>query len=189
MSFLTPSLSHPLSRPRFARALPSLLLKALPFAATLALSHAALADESVIDIPGAHPDYSVELEPEAVFVFGRPLNEGPGVGLRISIPLVDNGFVSTINNNVGISFGIDKDPLASGRTINVPVALQWNFFLTRHWSVLAEPGVFFQFDDHTRAYAQLWGGVRYHFNDSVALMARVTLPNAPAFSIGVSLFL
>jgi hypothetical protein len=174
--------------PRVARALSSLLLAAVPFVVGLTWSRAAWADESVIDVPGAHPDYSVELEPEAVFVFGRPLNEGPGVGLRVSIPLSD-GFISTINNNVGISFGIDKDPLAHGRTINVPVALQWNFFLTRHWSVLGEPGVFFQFDHHTRAFPQLWGGARYHFNDSVALMARVTLPNAPAFSIGVSFFL
>jgi hypothetical protein len=189
MSLPTTGLHSSPCRPGLARFPGAPFLGALPFVATLTLSHPVLADESVIDIPGAHPDYSVELEPEAVFVFGRPLNEGPGVGLRVSIPLVDNGFVSTINDNVAISFGIDKDPVASGRTINVPVALQWNFFLTRHWSVLGEPGVFFQFDGHTRAYPQIWGGARYHFNDSVALMARVTLPNVPAFSVGVSFFL
>ncbi|MBN1611618.1 MAG: hypothetical protein JW940_33595 [Polyangiaceae bacterium] len=187
MFFLTPSL-NPLGRPQFACALP-LLLGASAVIATLTLSHTALADESVIGIPGAHPDYSVELEPEAVFVFGRSFDEGPGLGLRVSIPVVDNGFVSTINNNVAISFGIDKDPFARGRTINLPVALQWNFFLTRHWSVLGEPGLFIQVDDHTRVHPQIWGGGRYHFNDTVALMARLTLPFAPAFSIGVSFFL
>ena len=146
------------------------------------------ADWSIKD-PGAHPHYSLEIEPEAIFVFNRPLADGPGAGVRFSVPIIDRAFVPSINDSIAITFGADKDPLTKGKTLNVPIALQWNFWLTPRWSVVGEPGVFLQFDEQTKAYFQVWGGARFHFNDSVALMARITLPNVPAFSLGVSFFL
>lgn len=64
-----------------------------------------------IRYPNQHPDYVVELEPHVAFgVFdppGRPTGTGIGGGLRATLPIVKNGFIPTINNSVGISFGLD----------------------------------------------------------------------------------
>jgi hypothetical protein len=67
--------------------------------------------QSTIRQPNAHPSYAVELEPHFVFgVFdppGLPTGTGLGAGLRATVPILHNGFVPTINNSVGISFGAD----------------------------------------------------------------------------------
>src|SRR5262245_31213195 len=60
--------------------------------------------------PGAHPDYSLELDPHLVIQHAHgPFfdDEGIGFGLRASIPFVRNGPIPQINNNMGISFGGD----------------------------------------------------------------------------------
>jgi hypothetical protein len=155
---------------------------------SIGLPRVASADTGGIKHPGQHIDYFFELEPEVILVFSRPLDEGPGVGVRGSIPLLFNGFVSSINNSVAITFGIDKDPLTKGHTFYVPIAMQWNFWLSRNVSVFGEPGVLLQFADKTRPYPQVWGGARLHFTDSVALTARLSLPDTPAMSFGVSFF-
>ncbi|MBI5534690.1 MAG: hypothetical protein HY898_18335 [Deltaproteobacteria bacterium] len=118
--------------------------------------------EAQIKQPGAHPDYSVELEPHATLWWqDHDLGYGDhgtglGLGLRASIPLVDNGFVKTINNNVALGFGFDWGHYSHncwwGRnrafygdcTNNVywfPVVMQWNFFITKAFSVFGEPGL------------------------------------------------
>jgi hypothetical protein len=143
-------------------------LSQLPFGRTalvlalLAASSTAQA-RSVIKNPGAHPDYSVELEPHLVLDWAGapgPDAEGLGVGLRASIPLFHNGPISTINNNMAIGFGLDwtyaSRPCRPDRaraiywdddcSINsywFPVVLQWNFFLTDVVSVFGEPGLSF----------------------------------------------
>src|SRR5437868_2990599 len=68
----------------------------------------ARAQESIIRRPGDHSNYSLEIEPHllAAFVFTRA-GDGFGVGGRFTIPIVKNGFISSINNNVGIGFGLD----------------------------------------------------------------------------------
>lgn len=63
----------------------------------------AAADRSVIKQPGAHPDYVFEAEPHLLLAPFDDLE--PGVGFRGTIEIVDNGFVKTINNTVGIGFG------------------------------------------------------------------------------------
>jgi len=157
--------------------------------AGLVLPRNACADDGDIKQPGQHISYIFELEPEAIFVFNRPIADGPGLGVRGSVNIANNAFISSINDSVALTFGIDKDRLRNSKTLNFPIALQWNFWLSRHWSVMGEPGVFIQVDDTTRAYFQVWGGARLHFNDYVALTWRVSLPNVPAFSMGVSFFL
>ena len=125
--------------------------------------------ESIIKHPGDHPKYSVELEPHGlVQYFQTPtwMSTGFGLGFRASIPFLDNGPVSTINNNMAISFGLDwahfsedwwcgnrwnpGDPRyyawysgygCSANTLWFPVVLQWNFFLTDIISVFGEPGL------------------------------------------------
>jgi hypothetical protein len=111
--------------------------------------------------PGAHPDYSLELDPHLVIQHANgPFfeDEGIGLGLRASIPFVRNGPISQINNNVGISFGADVAFFGSdfgcrsrgnsllgdecdGSDIWLPVTFQWNFFLTKVVSVFFEPGL------------------------------------------------
>ncbi len=149
----------------------------------------AMADQSLIGHPGQHVAYSFELEPELILVFDRPLDDGPGAGIRGSLPLLDRAFVPSINDSIALTFGFDKDPLFKGDVFYVPVGMQWNFWLSQNWSVMGEPGVLLQFADKLRPYAQIWGGARYHFTESVALTLRVTLPHAPAASLGLSLFL
>lgn len=115
--------------------------------------------QSIIKQPGNHADYSVELEPHFAFQWSNRLgdDDGFGPGLRVNIPFLKNGPISSINNNMAIGFGADVtfgdagpwcrgfDPEFDGDGCNVtevwlPVVLQWNFFLTKVISVFGEPG-------------------------------------------------
>ncbi len=117
--------------------------------------------QSIIKEPGNHPNYGVELDPHVVGQYGStPYSDGGfGVGFRASIPFVHNGPVPKINNNIGITFGIDwvhfgDDDYCNGRgyvaffpdscsatDLWFPVAAQWNFFLTPIISVFGELGL------------------------------------------------
>src|SRR5262245_28619449 len=78
------------------------------FAVTSLASRSARAEESIIKRPGDHPTYGVELEPHLLAAFFyRYAGDGFGLGGRATIPIVKNGFVSSINNSVGIGFGLD----------------------------------------------------------------------------------
>jgi hypothetical protein len=150
----------------------------------------AAADESIIKNPGDHPLYKFEAEPHGLLGFGGPFRGGHGelgAGFRGTVVIVDNGFVKTINDSVGITFGGD---LFFGRgTLFVPVALQWNFWLSTHWSVFGEPGIGFAANhDPSRdlLHPVLMVGGRYHFTDKIALTMRI---GYPAISVGASFFL
>lgn len=115
--------------------------------------------------PGAHTRYSFELEPHLTVQWegGGPAyfgNEGLGLGLRASIPLFHNGPISTINNNMAITFGLDWvhfgydrsracreftgfycDRDFSANAFWLPVALQWNFYVHPSISVFGEVGL------------------------------------------------
>jgi hypothetical protein len=112
--------------------------------------------ESIIKHPGDHPNYSVELEPHLLLTtfFSHFAGNGFGIGGRFTIPLVENGFVSSINNNVGIGFGLDwahytgcyrnygyYADCPSVNTFYIPVVMQWNFFFTTHLSAFGEIGL------------------------------------------------
>lgn len=70
----------------------------------------------------------------------------------------------------------------------IPVVLQWNFWLTRQWSVFGEPGLaLYYYDYRTMSAAPtLYLGGRFHFTDKVALTMRI---GYPTFSLGVSFML
>ncbi len=181
-----------------ARACPVLpaLTRTILAAALLALpigsARDARAEDVIVTHPGEHPDYVVELQPEAIILFGRPLDDGPGVGLRASIPVMKNGFISTLNNVPAITFGFSRSPIGDGGApFYSPVALQWNFWLSTHWSVMGEAGVFLVFGDGTRTQLQpaFMAGGRFHLTDRIAITARISLPNTPSVGIGVSFFL
>ncbi|MBN2192302.1 MAG: hypothetical protein JW751_05755 [Polyangiaceae bacterium] len=126
----------------------------------------ALQAQAIIEQPGNHPDYAVELDPHLVLQHGETpvwYDTGIGVGLRATIPFLD-GPITTINNSMGISFGGDWahfgddncddyyywrdsdrnyswDHRCNGNAFVFPVALQWNFWLTDIISVFGEPGL------------------------------------------------
>ncbi len=138
--------------------------------------------------PGAHPDYFVELEPHAVFGLvdlpGIDNGRGLGPGFRATFELVDNGFVKSINNTVGIGVGADMPGLSAGNNgLWVPVVMQWNFWLSDDWSVFGEPGLGTWFDSGAKFRPAFYAGGRYHFSDSIALTMRI---GYPSFSVGVS---
>jgi hypothetical protein len=67
-----------------------------------------------------------------------------------------------------------------------PVVMQWNFWLTRKWSVFGEPGLTLYWYDYRSIGAApvLFAGGRYHFSDRVTLTLRV---GYPSFTVGVSI--
>ena len=138
--------------------------------AVLATTAGGLANaQSIIKNPGDHPPYKVELEPHLALGWGHLYRgNGFGVGARVGIVVVDNGFIKTINNSVAISFGLDwirysdcyyydrrgRFEYGCGASYFVfPVTMQWNFWLSPKWSVFAEPGLYVYhgvYDDYCR---------------------------------------
>jgi hypothetical protein len=166
---------------------PRAALAALATLATLAAAANASADESTIKQPGRHPDYTFEAEPHVFFGFDPPGNSassGFGPGFRGTVEIVDNGFIKSINNTVGFGFGMDWIAFTKDKTaIWVPIVMQWNFWLSRNWSVFGEPGGGFYLGNSTGARPAFYGGARFHFSEKLALTLRV---GYPAMSAGVS---
>jgi hypothetical protein len=188
-------------------------------AATWSVTTEAAADTLVIKRPGAHPHYTFEAEPHLLLGFidppGAATGSGYGLGFRGTVEVVDNGFVSSINNTVGIGFGLDFVHYTRGKercvrfgpndrcealddefsvdNVWIPVVMQWNFWLSRRWSVFGEPGGAIRFqsgqheDDELHIEPlQFAAGGRYHFMDTLTLTMRV---GYPTFSLGVSFLL
>jgi hypothetical protein len=179
--------------------------------ASIFLAAGAARADDTIKHPGDHPHYSVEIEPHALFGWENLYySSGFGLGGRFSIPIVENGFVPSINNSVAISFGLDwlhYSARCGGGKFYIydcnanylvfPVAMQWNFFVAQKWSVFGEPGLFIYhgiFDDcpanapcssptATGVRPAFYVGGRYHFTEHVALTMRL---GYPTFSVGVS---
>ena len=180
------------------------------------------AEEIVFKRPGDHPVYSVELEPHLAFTFLFPQagTSGLGLGGRFTIPIIQNGFISSINNSVGIGLGIDwvhyngchsfsnPNSCSNLETFWFPITMQWNFFISTHWSAFAEPAfvigynawgsgcIDFYVDNSGQRVncgptpshitvnpIALFLGGRYHISETMALTARIGWPYA---SMGVS---
>ena len=194
----------------------SWLLGLAAVAGLTSIAHGARADTVVISRPGAHPSYSFEAEPHVLLGALPPpkpaQGTGFGLGFRGTIELVDNGFISSINNSVGLGFGLDwvrygdssvpcpktdsgqcrdANPDFSLSTVSIPVTMQWNFWLSRNWSVFGEPGVSLRYvskgeDTFNLDPFVVWLGGRYHFQEHMTLTMRV---GYPVFSVGVSFLL
>jgi hypothetical protein len=186
--------------------------------ASIASTKTAYADDT-IKRPGDHPKYSVEVEPHVLFFawdsgwnnyYDYNGSSGVGLGGRVSIPIVENGFIPKINNSVAISFGLDWIHYdgcwyrgnCSANFIDFPVVMQWNFYVAQRWSVFGEPGLILYHGmyescpynapytcpsqpDQTGIEPALYLGGRFHVSDTVALTMRVGFPS---FSFGVSFF-
>lgn len=188
----------------------------------LALTASDAHAQSTIKNPNP-PRYSVEIEPKLnfgptdVYTYGGTAF-GPGV--RFSIPLMSPGFVKSINDSVAITFGLDLIHYSGYRYYQncgrfgcgyydagdfwaayFPVAMQWNFWLTEHWSVFAEPGLAIRHAFFSDAYCDpglyncgrrddiffaVFVGGRFKFSEKVALTMRIGHPIL--FSIGLSFF-
>jgi hypothetical protein len=130
-----------------------------------------------------HPHYVFEAEPHALLGLFEP--RPFGVGFRGTVVLSDDGFIRSVNDTVGLGFGIDW----THGTTWVPVVMQWNFWVSQHWSVFAEPGVAFRWRDdyhELRPDLTLYGGARWLFAPRVSLTMRV---GYPALSLGFSFLL
>ena len=160
---------------------PSKLVSCLALASCICLTAPrALADTSIIKNPGDHADYVFEAEPHLLVA---PFDEfRPGVGFRGTFSILHNGFIKTINNSIGIGIGVDwtKDHL------RVPVVMQWNFWLSRNWSVFGEPGGLVDFGKKPKPHPAIYAGGRFHFTERITLTMRVGHPTA---SVGVSFLL
>ena len=209
------------------------LAAVLALASTFAVAGTARADDT-IKRPGDHPHYSVELEPHGLLGWAAQwAGTGFGLGGRVSIPITHDGFVKTINNSVAIGLGLDwvhyggtgcvYDPhypnycyaygyFASADFIQIPIVMQWNFYVAQKWSVFGEPGIYIwhgfypspnfpcnapglpncgyygpYYGNDTGVGPAFWAGGRFHFSDSAALTMRLGYPDL--LTIGVSFFL
>lgn len=176
--------------------------------------------QSTIKRPGVRTPYSVELEPHLVLGGFNPPGPGAatgfGAGARATIELAPRGFITSLNDSVGIGFGLDwvryenrvrgrcthfetgpndtricteVDGGPNGQTyLILPIVMQWNFWLTRSWSVFGEPGMFMSFfpDDFDVSILSVSAGGRWHFSERATLTLRVGYPTQ---SLGVSFLL
>lgn len=190
------------------------LLSVAVVAGALALTPSLAQADSIIRQANDHPDYHIEIEPHGILAwpdwyggFGYYGFFGIGGGARFSVPICKNCFIPKINNNVAISFGADLAifPFGPGYApsyLYLPVAIQWNFFVSHKWSIGPEVGftpvigVFYDYGACDRAGAfchnwyfapSFWAVGRYQFNDHVSLTMRVGYPEF--FNVGVSFFL
>ncbi|MEZ4293637.1 MAG: hypothetical protein R3B70_01580 [Polyangiaceae bacterium] len=171
-------------------------------AAAFALLSAGEAEaQLIIKNPSDHPDYRAELEPHAVFVpwgdyvgyrrnYYRNHAIAGGIGFRATIEIVDP-VIPKLNNTIGITFGLDftNCPYCyRGQEYSfwTPIGAQWNFFLTRKWSVFGEVGGVLHSDGfyHDVFVEPMFAvGGRYHFRDKITLTMRL---GVPYISLGVS---
>jgi hypothetical protein len=125
-----------------------------------------------------------------------------GAGFRADIPIVPDGIVDGVSDDLAISPGIDVFFLTyndyyddDGGVAFAPlVALQWNFYVSEHWSLFPELGFAMLIGDYgyghrhhnDRVHASLFLGLgaRYHFNTRNALLMRISWP--AGFQIGIT---
>ncbi len=169
--------------------------------------------QSIIRQPNNHVTHvEVEIHGNVGAVFwgtGRGGGWGNGLGLgpgfRVGIPLMRNGFVSSINNMVALSFGADLGFWWFNNqgywypSLTIPVMLQWNFYFTPHWSLGAELGLAPEiwFDNNYCVNNGCWFGplriwpstgvvARYHFGSGNFPTLTMRLGFPTGFAIGVS---
>ncbi|MCC6217167.1 MAG: hypothetical protein IT376_20075 [Polyangiaceae bacterium] len=204
------------------RRLPRRLATGLLALAGAAAASPALADRSTIRDPGNRPRYALELEPHlgiAAFETPGPVeDDGFGLGARVTFEVAPDGFIEKLNDSVGIGVGLDwihydgaygrcrrYTPGPNGVAfcdgidevdadfIWLPVVMQWNFWLSRSWSVFGEPGVALRRYDAWNGETDteidpfvLYAGGRWHFAETTTLTIRLGWPTV---SVGVSFLL
>jgi hypothetical protein len=173
-----PPLTHALARPSLAP---------ICFATLLcALARPSGAEPALLDQPGAHPDYLLEIEPHLLFAFDPPgpAQGGLGGGIRASLELIDPGFISKLNNTVALGLGADwVGASRADSALWLPVVLQWNFWVARRWSLFGEPGAGIWLLEAEGVRPTFGAGGRYHAADLFAFTLRIAYP---ALTAGLS---
>lgn len=131
-------------------------------------------------------------------------------GARFGIPIVQNGFIPSLDNAVYLNFGVDayfvEDYCFDGGgggcdrahrfALGFPIALHWEFFFNDTWSAFAElgvqiympPGFFhrgrYDFRDDAGAWVIAAVGGTLHLGDVVSLTLRV---GNPYIAFGITL--
>jgi hypothetical protein len=106
-----------------------------------------------------------------------------GFGGRAEIPLVQEGLLVEVNDELAICPGLDL--LVNGFAIAPMVAMQWNFYVAREWSVFPDLGFAIIIGEHGHPDVEpvFEVGGRYHFNDRNALMLRIGWPGLLQFGV------
>jgi hypothetical protein len=129
-----------------------------------------------------------------------------GLGFRIDIPIVPEGFIRRGRDDFALSPGLDlqffdfehDDDLRPGRrdrdrsnVLVIPqLAAQWNFYFPRHaWSIFPEAGLAIVIgdwdgDDDVHVDPLIAFGARKHFSGRTALVMRVGWPSG--FQLGAA---
>jgi hypothetical protein len=152
--------------------------------------------QNLIERPGQHPRYFLEVEPH-VMVESR-LWGSVGLGARVNFVVLHQGFIEQINNSIAVGVGLDVGYVdgchyrpgicyRNGWDFVLPVNMQWNFWFTPAWSAFAEPGLAIGNGTYGRPVEPLLAvGGRYQLSSLLSLTLRV---GYPVTSFGVSFFL
>lgn len=137
--------------------------------------------EPTITRPGAHRKYNAELDAHLTIAAFDPPGEarsGFGFGARVTVPLLDPGPISTLNNSLGVGAGLDYIALTSGRHVFFPVVASWSLWFQENFAVFVEPGLGIVVRDGTFVRPVVYGGARYLISDSVGVLVRLGVPNS-----------
>lgn len=182
------------------------LSRALLFAAALGLTAASavsVAEAQSVDIRRPHTgSRPFQLDVHGGFTWW---GVGAATGVRFGIPILNNGFVDSINNAVYLNFGGDFYFVRShrgpggdwvyGPGFGFPVTLHWEFYFNERWSAFAEVGGQFfihprfvdnreRFDVYEAGYWFIWTvGGSLHLTENVLLTLRV---GSPYIAFGVT---
>lgn len=135
-----------------------------------------------------------------------------GVGFRVDIPIVPDGFIDGVDDEFALSPGAEFFFFSyynnhgvrghyyydEGLAVWPLLAAQWNFYLNEDWSIFPELGIAMIFYTHTHrvsdfgdethshiAFDPFFGfGARWHFNARNALLMRLSWP--AGFQIGIT---
>ncbi len=156
--------------------------------------------ESIIKQPGLHPDYGVEVEPHLVFGWSKLNDKGAiptetgklngwGPGVRLSFPIVHNGFIPSLNNSIAIGTGLDWIHYSLSDSFLIPAVLQWNFHFSRVITVFGEPGVALRHlrvgdTTNNKAMLILQGGAKFMLSPDFGITVRAGFPY---LSVGASM--
>lgn len=178
----------------------------------------ALATGSLVEAPSARADHQIDRP----FTGNRPFQLdfhgglawygfGFAGGGRFGIPIVQNGFIPSLDNAVYLNFGFDfyyVDDNWCGRGVpcdrayrfamGFPIALHWEFYFNDTWSVFAELGVqiylppaffhrgYVDYREDAGAWVIAAAGGSLHLGEVLSLTLRVGNPYI-AFGITLNL--
>lgn len=161
---------------------------------------------------GAHAAHAAKPYVERAFVGKRPMQldlhiggsgywgGGLGMGARLGIPIVHNGFIKSVNNSVQIVVGMDmfysrwRRYYDYGRFgFHIPLLLNWAFHFSKEFEAFVEAGPAFTFfpryRDYDPIYRHAYGffaagiGGRFLVSEKIGIVFRA---GTPTVSLGMT---